>query len=317
MDLIPLGLSVVLALVIATTAATIKREHARVRAVNFRAHDLGHYEIAYLAGGPRRVANTVIALLAKSGELRVSRGGNVHAVSGARASHPVEEAALAAVAAHSRGVPVAVIRREIGGAAAMDEIRHHLTGLGLLVPDETLAPVQTLLRRLRLLSWSAIAGAALSVVAVIFLPMGPFTFVGALVFACAGAAGLIAAGRYQRAMRDALSSAGHDELRRARQAWVPGRSEPPELDSLPMPVALYGTRELRDPRLEAPLNAPWGGEGSSCAAGVCGGGDPGSSGGFGSGGDFGSPGCGGSFGCGGSSGCGGGGGCGGGCGGGI
>jgi uncharacterized protein (TIGR04222 family) len=91
-DLIPLVLSVVLAVVITTAVSTIKREHARVRAVNFRVHDLGHYEIAYLAGGPRRVANTAIALLTKSDGLRVSRGGTLHAVAGARASHPVEEA---------------------------------------------------------------------------------------------------------------------------------------------------------------------------------------------------------------------------------
>ncbi|MFI7147736.1 TIGR04222 domain-containing membrane protein [Nonomuraea sp. NPDC050022] len=316
MDLIPLVLSVVLALVIATTAATIKREHARVRAVNFRVHELGHYEIAYLAGGPRRVANTAIALLAKSGGLRVSRGGNLHAVAGARASHPVEEAVLAAVAAGSKGVSAPVIRREIGGGVAMDEIRHHLTGLGLLVPGETLVPVQTLLRRLRLLSWLALAGAALSVAAVIFLSMGPFTFVGGLVFAFTGAAGLIAVARHQRAMRDALSSAGHDELRRARQAWAPMGSASSGGEALSLSVALYGIGELHDPSLEAELNAHEADEGSGCAAGVCGGGNPGSSGAFGAGGDFGSGGDSGLSGCGGSSGCGGGGCGGGGCGGG-
>ncbi|RBY78367.1 hypothetical protein DQ238_12955 [Geodermatophilus sp. TF02-6] len=61
--------------------------------------DLDLYDVAYLAGGPRRVVETAVVALLASGRLRVSRPpGELHVVD-ARRRHPVEAAVLDAAGA--------------------------------------------------------------------------------------------------------------------------------------------------------------------------------------------------------------------------
>ena len=62
------------------------------------------YEIAYLAGGPRRVVETTVVALVEAGRLRVDRSdGRLHVVD-PRRRHPVEAVVLDAVG--PRGRPV-------------------------------------------------------------------------------------------------------------------------------------------------------------------------------------------------------------------
>src|ERR671920_441818 len=64
----------------------------------------GLYEIAYLAGGPRRVVETAVVALVENGRLRVDRAtGRLHVVDAHR-RHPVEAVVLDA--AGPRGRPV-------------------------------------------------------------------------------------------------------------------------------------------------------------------------------------------------------------------
>ncbi|WP_197288479.1 TIGR04222 domain-containing membrane protein, partial [Nocardia sp. NRRL S-836] len=51
-------------------------------------------ELAYLAGGPKRVAETAVARLLTAGELRTSRRGAVQATGSAQARNPVDRAVL-------------------------------------------------------------------------------------------------------------------------------------------------------------------------------------------------------------------------------
>lgn len=97
MTLILFIASVFFAVATGATVLALKRENARARSrtVNGDPRPLTVYELAYLAGGPRRVVNTALGLLAKAGDLRVSRGGNLNAVT-TSASDPIEEAVLAA-----------------------------------------------------------------------------------------------------------------------------------------------------------------------------------------------------------------------------
>lgn len=90
MDLLLLLLALVLIAAVNGASSALRREHGRVRAVaaNAGPGELGHYELAYLAGGPRRVVNTAIALMARAGALRVSRGGTLHLVASAFSADP-------------------------------------------------------------------------------------------------------------------------------------------------------------------------------------------------------------------------------------
>ena len=68
------------------------------------------YEIAYLAGGPRRVVETAVVALVENGRLRVDRAtGWLHVVDAHR-RHPVEAVVLDAVGPRGRPVWVLVWR---------------------------------------------------------------------------------------------------------------------------------------------------------------------------------------------------------------
>ena len=62
------------------------------------------YEVAYLAGGPRRVVETAVVALVENGRLRVDRAtGRLHVVD-LQGRHPVEAVVLDAVGPRGRSV---------------------------------------------------------------------------------------------------------------------------------------------------------------------------------------------------------------------
>ncbi|MFI9557087.1 TIGR04222 domain-containing membrane protein [Nonomuraea endophytica] len=320
MDLILLIVSVFLAVAAGATVSALRREHFRIRstAVNGNLRALGHYELAYLAGGPRRVVNAAIGLLAKSGDLRVSRGGSLHAVS-TLGRDPIEEAVLAAVAARPGGASVAVVRHEVGNGAAMDSLKHHLSALGLVVPDRDLASVRAYLKKLGALVIGALLASIGLAIYLVFSGGGLLGVVALAVTAGTWIGGIVVRRRHHRMLGNDITSAGREQVEYAERQHMPGAYlvTGAAVGAVAMPVALYGLGELGDPQLEAELEAQRnsnGTGGGSCAAGSCGGGS----------GDYGGSDFGGSSGGGSSSGgsdgggssCGGGGGCGGGCGGG-
>ncbi|MEU4406587.1 TIGR04222 domain-containing membrane protein [Streptosporangium sp. NPDC023963] len=310
----------VVGLVILSTAFALHREHRRVRSAM-----IGHYggppnpyELAYLSGGPRRVINTALGLLARAGAIRISRGGQASLVAGARPSpDPIEHAVMESL--HQRGgsAPVGEVRRAVAEGRSVDGLRYRLLGLGLLVPEGALDHAQVLLSRLQITSIIEVV-----VVAGILLAgaTGGFGTFALLVGMFSVIGGFSVYARQKRALRDVLSHTGHEVLASARRTYIRGaRPVAPDLAfAVGIPVALYGLSELDEPGLEEELQRQTASGSSSCASGACGGGSSsGDASSFGGGGDFGSGGWGGSSDGGGSGDGGGGSSCGGGCGGGC
>ncbi|WP_157249416.1 TIGR04222 domain-containing membrane protein [Nonomuraea typhae] len=317
MDLVLLIVSVFLAVASGATVSALKREHSRIRstAVNGNLRDLGHYELAYLAGGPRRVVNTAIGLLAKSGELRVSRGGALYAVSTV-GGDPIEDAVLAAVAARPNGVSAAAVRNEVGNGPAVDSLRHELAALGLVLRDGELAGVRSYLARLLALAVGALVASIGLAIYVVFAGGGPLAVFAMAVTAGTWIGSLAVRHRQGKTLTSDITLAGREQVMEAgRLHTTGGPLATATAAAVAVPVALYGLGSLGDPQLEAELQAHRNQHGqgaSACAAGSCGGGsDSSASFSFGGGGDFGGS----SADGGGGSSCGGGG-CGGGCGGG-
>jgi uncharacterized protein (TIGR04222 family) len=87
-------------------------------------------ELAYLAGGPRRVTETAVTRLVESGALRLAPHGTVQAA-GSPSRDPIDEAVLAEAQAGDSAVALVAMR-----AARQDVVTavgHRLTDLGLIV----------------------------------------------------------------------------------------------------------------------------------------------------------------------------------------
>ncbi|MEV4368408.1 TIGR04222 domain-containing membrane protein [Nonomuraea sp. NPDC049637] len=299
MDLFLLILAVALAVAAGVTVLAVRREHAAIRAaaVELRPHGLGLYELAFLAGGSRRVADAAVGLLAASGAVRVSRDGRVHQVAGARRTgEPVEDAVLDEVE-RNPGAWASTIRERMSQGETLDGLRHRLGRIGAVHPTGSFTQVNRLIVRLRVLALLALAGAAVEALSVAVEGTSPLPLaaLGVLAGTVVGAPGAIAG--HRRTFPTDLTASGQAALDRAKLDHPPGTS------AGPVAVALYGLGELNDANLVLALDGSpartvatrrrrGGDQSHSAAAGGCG-----------------------AAGCGGGSGCGGGG-CGGGCGGG-
>ncbi|MGP3913988.1 TIGR04222 domain-containing membrane protein [Nonomuraea sp. 10N515B] len=304
MDLILLVVSVALAALTVTIASTIKRAHAAAREADrgLRLRELGHYELAYLAGGAYRVADTAVALLAEAGDLRVSRGGRVHQVHSSVVSRePIEEAVLGVVASRS-GLPVSALRIETTRTLAMDALDRHLEGLGLVLADDALARASRLSVRLQALSGAAFAGFVVGAVLILIQGASLLSWLALTLLVVTGVMAAIDVWRHRRITRVTLTPSGQETLEAARRDNPRGTAEGA------LAIALYGLGEVRDPDLQVELamstgrrrrrgggayvaggGASWGGgggdsspsSGSSCGSGSsgCGGGGCGGCGG--------------------------------------
>ncbi|MFC3897187.1 TIGR04222 domain-containing membrane protein [Lentzea rhizosphaerae] len=81
-------------LALAVLVVIIVRVRVRAGHSNQPVRSLDMDELAYLAGGPRRVVETSIARLLTSGELRTSRRGTVQVTSTSRSLNPVDRAVI-------------------------------------------------------------------------------------------------------------------------------------------------------------------------------------------------------------------------------
>ncbi|MBF8194713.1 TIGR04222 domain-containing membrane protein, partial [Nonomuraea sp. K274] len=252
MDLILLVISVLVAAVTIGTAIALIRGRARVATASSGTgpRDLGHYDLAYLAGGPQRVAETAIALLAEAGDIRVSRGGLLHKVAKrAGARDPIEESVLSVVT-FSSGLPASSARRETSRSLAMEALKQHLTGLGLVLADNAFEQVNRLAEWLKPVAGLAFTGAAVEVVRVIAQGPDQLPVIALIVFAGAGVvarAAVVAHGRSMRATRARLTRSGQDALDSARRAEHQGA------DDQPVRVALYGLGQTSSRELRAEL----------------------------------------------------------------
>jgi hypothetical protein len=129
------------------TSAQPPAEYARGpgRVLSFKtAVDL--YEVAYLCGGPRRVALTAVVTMCQDRRIKISPARHRIVVTRDEATHPVERAVLDA--APWPGMGLRVVLDEVAGSAAVrsagDELRRrgllgkhsHLTAAGRELRDE-------------------------------------------------------------------------------------------------------------------------------------------------------------------------------------
>ncbi|SDC43993.1 TIGR04222 domain-containing membrane protein [Actinokineospora iranica] len=89
-------------------------------------------ELAYLAGGTRRVVETAVARLLDEGKLRISRTGAVGVVDGARGGGAVDQAVLADAKRYGHRT-LRLLVDKVGQDAAVTRIGADLTRKGLLV----------------------------------------------------------------------------------------------------------------------------------------------------------------------------------------
>ncbi|MFG1700858.1 TIGR04222 domain-containing membrane protein [Nonomuraea sp. NPDC049309] len=236
--------AVAVAIVAAAAAAARWRiAHTGARAASAY-RDLGCYELGYLAGGPGRAAETVIAHLVSTGAARLSSGGRVHKVKASRtAGDPVEEA-VAGVVARRSGLTVAALKAEVARSVAVGELGKNLAQEGLLLADR---PRAWLRGWTRLLLWAGVAALAGFVVTLVSLFGGPGTYglIALLVFGGTAVAAGIALRGHRRYMRAPLTPSGRAALAAARRA-DDARDEP-------VSIALNGVNAVRDTRLRVEL----------------------------------------------------------------
>ncbi|NAS26712.1 TIGR04222 domain-containing membrane protein [Herbidospora sp. NEAU-GS84] len=311
-------LASVASVVVFRQAGRVKKEHRRVKAGGYHpGAPLDPYSLAFLAGGPRRVVNTAVAVLVSQGRVRISRDGTVTAVRGI-AGAPAEriEQEVLDLAAGTNGRSLADIRRTATVGPAVTGIDYGLRGQGLVVADSALSSARRATTKFR---WLAALAGLFVPISIITLAAGLYDFVVWNVLALVLSlvtwiSTRVMKANYARENRSVLTEAGHAALR-AAQARHPKTRELAYAhnggnDST---LALYGMAFYVGPGHAELQNA------GGCGAGACGG-PSGADSGWGSGSDFGGGDFGGGGGdsgggdSGGGSSCGGGG-CGGGCGG--
>ncbi|MEV1169167.1 TIGR04222 domain-containing membrane protein, partial [Nonomuraea sp. NPDC049784] len=249
-------LALVSALLGAVTVGTVltaelSRARARLRVGGLRDVELGYYDLAYLAGGPARVADTALGLLSREGEIRVTRGGKLHRVRGAvSAGYPVEQRVLAIMAGRSVGQPAVRVKREVAGSAEVAEIRDRLVGLGLLVDPQAVAGYRVCQDLLRWTPGIAVGGMVVNVIVMIIMGSPELSVASLLGF---GASWLVAKKirpLYARSRRVTLGRAGRHHVEKARREHPHGVVA----DAVAMPLALYGLSHLGDPALSAEIS---------------------------------------------------------------
>ncbi|WP_257623698.1 TIGR04222 domain-containing membrane protein [Streptomyces griseus] len=231
-------------------------------------HDL--YEVAFLNGGPARVADTALTALHADGRLAVG-GPGIVAVQRSQANDPVERAVFQELAAAPNGA-LHVLREAVMRHPAVQEVGDGLAARGLLVAPHRLRP----LRR-----WAVLQGVACLVALPLSLVLTfvqyamddsapfavPFLVKMLPAILIGGLTGLIVAG----SSASRITQPGRDAVLAFRTAHT-HISTPAHL------VATMGPSTLLDPvfrdqlmaaaRLSAPRRRPSGGVGGATATGT-------------------------------------------------
>ncbi|WP_422771719.1 TIGR04222 domain-containing membrane protein [Plantactinospora sp. WMMC1484] len=251
--------------------------------------DLGPYEMAYLMGGSGHAVDTALVALHRRRSVRISREGVVSAVSGEpRPSKPLEQAIVDRLATGSQPARSASdLRSALRHTPEVLDIHRRLERLGMLTPEDAVAPTS---RRLAALLTASIAAIVLPwLLAVVSFPVDAWPALGAaLLGTVVGGLGIntyldgrlaleeigdrggwrgekFPSHRVAPALRDALLRRS-DEIRRGpqrRRALVP----------VALAVALGGLVTLGDSTIENALRPPAPeGSGTGAGCGGCGGG---------------------------------------------
>ncbi|SER31448.1 TIGR04222 domain-containing protein [Lentzea xinjiangensis] len=122
-------------LALAVLVAIVVRVRARAGHSAQPVRSLDMDELAFLAGGPRRVVETSIARLLTAGELRTSRRGTVQVTSTAHSPNPVDRAVIADGQRYTNRT-VSLMIPALAADEAVTAIGRRLEDMGLVVnPD--------------------------------------------------------------------------------------------------------------------------------------------------------------------------------------
>ncbi|MET8869764.1 TIGR04222 domain-containing membrane protein [Nonomuraea sp. NPDC004580] len=244
MNLFLLIAAVILALFAAAAAAGRWRAVRGGTPIELGRRTVDRYELAYLAGGPLRAAETAIALLVSSGAVRLGSGGRIYKVKrGPAGEESVENVVINLVVGRS-GRNVTALKSEVAGSIAVDAVRRRLAEDGLVVGDDGVWRLRAWARRLQVTAVAAVMGAAFAGVGLSVEP-GSYALLALLVFGgTAVAAGIMLRG-HRRSLAAALTPAGQEVLDAARRAA--------NADDEATSIALHGTAALRDDTLRKEL----------------------------------------------------------------
>jgi uncharacterized protein (TIGR04222 family) len=265
-----LVLSVVLAWLVWMTIRSFSEEHRWLAELPHEVGDdeigeIGPYELAYLAGGARRMVHTALAVLLQSGRIRISNAGRVTAVAdadppadppAAPIAEPVERAVMEVLDRAGSCSADDLVRLVSAGPEAA-RVRAELARQGLLIPEGTQPHIRRTLDRIRIFSIGAIAGCVVTL-ALVVAGVAAFEVrtIGAIVIAAtAGAIGWLNHPTYQQEVRSLpfvlLTEQGRHLLSSAQQRHGTPPKEPSKFVAAAMAfaVAVNGLRGGGDPRL--------------------------------------------------------------------
>jgi uncharacterized protein (TIGR04222 family) len=174
------------------------------------------YELAYLAGGPRRVVDTALAVMGREDRASIATDGMVEAVTVAPQNHPIEHAVAAAAESSGGTAPVNRIHMDVGRSAAMTELADRLTRQRLLLPP-TANRLPRAVRALLLMVTLAVLGVA--IIALVTEAWWPAAV--AVVGACWG---VLVIARSRRPLANPLTDAGRRVLARTYSRYRQGRT---------------------------------------------------------------------------------------------
>lgn len=213
------------------------------------AADLDPYQVAYLAGGPRRVLDTVLGAMLAADAVRVPRPGRLSRAAAPPApAHPLERAALAALPGR-RSRSVYKVRSRVAAGPAMRELRQHLAARGLYEPEARVTPP------LWVVLAAAISAPAILLGVAVLLPLpGVGADQVAQAFGLTVVAGFLGIGFHPRSREHPAgpTRAGDDVLeavRAERARLLPAQ----KAATAPVGVALYGLPALPDPAVAEAL----------------------------------------------------------------
>ncbi|MBM7776256.1 uncharacterized protein (TIGR04222 family) [Actinokineospora baliensis] len=124
------------AYLIAAAFAVLLAAAARITARTGKAVEVGGVgltELAYLAGGPRRVVELSLARLLDRGALRVNRDGQVQAVDGVRVGGDSVDRAVGVALTKRKARAATLVVGDVAGSAAVTAVAEGMVRRGLLV----------------------------------------------------------------------------------------------------------------------------------------------------------------------------------------
>lgn len=233
----------------------VERERRRVTEARpgGAGHDLSPYELAYLSGGPRRAINTALAVLARAGAVRVSRGSLVTPVHGAPPSPvPIEQAVLDTLATRPGGWRASEVRRAVAAHPALTTLAGGLERRGLVVPEHALDKARRRLDQLEITVGLVVGYTVLAFILTVFLPgLRGLMFLALLILlGVAVVTGFAGVFRQRRRLRSVVTRAGREVLTSARGHHPRGVRDQSSLAmAVGIPVALYGLADAGDQTL--------------------------------------------------------------------